>query len=110
MKDNVEMLFNNIEEQCGFNFLSKKKETSYVEARSVFFYILNKELGFKNNDISNMIKESGYLFDRTTILYSLNNFDIYYNTSDFCKKLYDSNYLFNIGKLDLINKGFIPFD
>lgn len=54
----------------------KTKDTEYVIARSVFFYIKKNE----GNSISNLSIISG--FNRSTIMNSIKKFDIYYNQYD----------------------------
>lgn len=111
MKDNrFELLLESIRKQTGLDFLERNRKVEYIEARSVFFYIIRKELDINDEAISFILSEMGYKFDRTTIRHSIVNFDVYYNSSNYCKELYEKNSFVYIKENNLIDNEFIIED
>lgn len=90
MKNNiiVEETINKLNDICGFNILEKTRQRNYIEARSVLYYVLNKENGFTTQYIADLLSLKGYYYNRSNITHSINNFKIYCNYSEFCKNLY----------------------
>tara|TARA_R110000772_G_scaffold27891_4_gene70727 strand:+ start:868 stop:1302 length:435 start_codon:yes stop_codon:yes gene_type:complete len=77
-----------IREMCGFDFLDKRKTNNYVEARAVLYKMLEMDR-LNTQHISNIIlKNDKKFFNRTTIRHSLLNFEVYYTSSEFVRKLY----------------------
>jgi len=83
-------IVNSLKDECGFNFLEKTKKLKYVEARAVFYKILDLS-GVITQQASDLILENeGLFFDRVAIRHSLINFDMYYSSSKFVRRLYHS--------------------
>ena len=73
---------------CGFSLLEDCRRTELVEARSMVFYILNKEKRVTTDSIAKSLVKLGFIRDRSSITNSLLNFDAYYNSSEFARELY----------------------
>ena len=73
---------------CGLSLLQDSKITELVEARSVIYYILNKEKRVITQSISDSLVKLGFIRMRSAITHSILNFESYYNSSEFARKLY----------------------
>ena len=61
----------------GCNFLEKRRDTKYVEARSFFVHILKNYYKFRNKDIINTFNNLGFNMDSATLCHSLKMFEVY---------------------------------
>jgi hypothetical protein len=63
---------NAINNALGLDIFDKKKTQDVVDARSIFCYILHKQLNYTLYSIRDIFKENGKSFDHASVLYSAN--------------------------------------
>ena len=74
MKDYISIA-NDIKIALNINLFDKTRKTDNVDARSLYCYILNKDLKFTLHKIKDIFYEQGMLFDHSTIYYNVNLYD-----------------------------------
>ena len=89
IKDNVfKDLVDNIRLKCGFNFIEKKRDSKYVEARSIMYKILKEDHGFTFQLIADKLMSIGYDFKLSSVRHGYTTFSMYYDFSEYTKNLY----------------------
>ena len=58
------------------NFLEKKRQTEYVEARSFFVHILKNYYKLRNKDIINVFNNLGFRMDSATLCHAVKMFEV----------------------------------
>lgn len=73
----------------GINFLEKKRDIVYVEARSFFIHILTNYYKLRNRDIIIIFNEMGFPLDSATLCHSKKMFEIYQNNNERMQDWFD---------------------
>ena len=79
-----------LKDRCKFDFLEKRSKRKHTEARAVLYKLMEMRGVITQASSDLILERSGVFFDRVTIRYSLANFDMYYNYSNFVRDLYHS--------------------
>lgn len=79
-----------IKDITGVNFLEKRRDTTYVEARAFFVHILKNYYKFRNKDIINTFNDLGFKMDSATLCHSLKMFEVYEHKNFRMQKWFDS--------------------
>ena len=74
MKDYISIA-NDIKTALGIDIFEKTRKMENVDGRSLYCYILNKDLKFTLHRIKDIFNEQGMLFDHSTIYYNVNLYD-----------------------------------
>ena len=77
----IRRIAKDIKQITGINFLEKRRDTKYVEARAFFVHILKNYYKFRNKDIINTFNDLGFKLDSATLCHSLKMFEVYENNN-----------------------------
>tara|TARA_R100000951_G_C2524582_1_gene144503 strand:- start:190 stop:558 length:369 start_codon:yes stop_codon:yes gene_type:complete len=82
----IETIADTIKEVTDVNIFEKTRRRDVVELRSVATYYLRKVVGLKYRQISDQYKRNGLRIHHSTLIHSLNNYDIYKKYSESVQK------------------------
>jgi len=74
----------------GVNFLEKKRQTEYVEARSFFVHILKNYYKLRNKDIIIIFNELGFNMDSATLCHAVKMFEVYEQNNKRMQEWFDT--------------------
>ena len=74
MKDYLS-ISNDIKTALGVNIFEKTRKMENVDARSLYCYILNKDLKYTLHKIKDVFNEQGMYFDHSSVYYNINLYD-----------------------------------
>ncbi len=74
----------------GVNFLEKKRETKYVEARAFFVHILRNYYKLRNKDIIIIFNQLGFNMDSATLCHALKMFEVYEHNNKRMQEWFDN--------------------
>jgi len=77
----IRRIAKDIKQITGINFLEKRRDTKYVEARAFFVHILKNYYKFRNKDIIITFNDLGFKLDSATLCHSLKMFEVYENNN-----------------------------
>jgi len=74
----------------GINFLEKKRQTEYVEARAFFVHILRNYYKLRNKDIIIIFNQLGFNMDSATLCHALKMFEVYEHNNKRMQEWFDN--------------------
>ena len=74
----------------GVNFLEKKRQTEYVEARSFFVHILKNYYELRNRDIIIIFNNLGFDMDSATLCHAIKMFEVYEHNNRRMQEWFDN--------------------
>ena len=74
----------------GINFLEKKRQTEYVEARSFFVHILKNYYKLRNRDIIIIFNNLGFDMDSATLCHAIKMFEVYEHNNRRMQEWFDN--------------------
>tara|TARA_Y100000385_G_scaffold240740_1_gene256784 strand:+ start:6133 stop:6561 length:429 start_codon:yes stop_codon:yes gene_type:complete len=79
-----------VKDVTGINFLQKKRDQEYVEARSFFVHILRHYYKLRNKDIIKIFNQLGFNMDNATLTHSIRMFEVYEHNNARMKEWFDN--------------------
>ena len=74
----------------GVNFLEKKRETKYLEARAFFVHILRNYYKLRKKDIIIIFNQLGFNMDSATLCHALKMFEVYEHNNKRMQEWFDN--------------------
>ena len=79
-----------VKKKTGINFLEKKRQTEYVEARAFFVHILRNYYKLRNKDIIIIFNQLGFNMDSATLCHALKMFEVYEHNNKRMQEWFDN--------------------
>lgn len=73
--EQAELVADNIKLLLGINVYENKRTLPIVDARSMYCYILKKDLGYTLYEIRDSLRANGKKYDHCTVLHNINLWD-----------------------------------